>query len=313
MSGDILWEKLFSNKERAYLYNNYNFIRDVDKDLLFRESVLQPLLCNFKPGLFKEVKIIIKELEHTFILKAQNWESEYFGFSCFSIEFILYEHHDYKILRNAINVFIQSNLPPKAYCTINVPSEDIILVQALSCTIFNLVETRLNYFLKIDQQHKTKHLNNIKIAELKDIPFLRKVAIKMRNRFDRVHADPSFSELEADLYLAKFVEESVKGFADIVLEVVDENNLPFGFLAGNYPVNIAGSNISKLVLAAVDSSVQRGKLTELLHEMTYYLKLKSADYITTITQAANIPAIRVWESAGFKLFKVTHLYSLKND
>jgi ribosomal protein S18 acetylase RimI-like enzyme len=43
------------------------------------------------------------------------------------------------------------------------------------------------------------------------------------------------------------------------------------------------------------------------------LKNKNADFLTTITQAANIPAIRTWEKAGFKLYKVTNLYSIKND
>lgn len=306
-------KNLLRYKERLSLYNNYSFIQDIDKEVFFNDIILVPAFRNINNESIYIVEILIDKFEHLFVVKKLLWESNYFGFSCFSVEWILFKHADYKILRNALNVFIKSNLPPNSYFTINVPSEDITLVQALSSTKFNLVETRLNYFLTLNQNFEASHIDIIKEANITDIPYLRSVAMKMRNKFDRVHADPAFSEEQADEYLAKFAEESVKGFADLVLKVVDDNGIPFGFLAGNYPINISGLYVSKLVLAAVDSSVQRGRLIDLLAEMIYRVKLKKADYLTTITQAANIPAIRVWEKSGFSLFKVTHLYSIKND
>lgn len=313
MMENITKENLLRYKKRLSLSNNYSFIRDINSEVLFYDAVLEPAFRNINNECYHVVEILIEKFEHLFVVKKLLWESDYFDFSCFSVELILFKHVDYKILRNALNVFIKSNLPPNSYFTINVSSEDILLVQALSSTNFNLVETRLNYFLKLNQNIESNNIADIKEANLIDIPYLRSVAMKMRNRFDRVHADPTFSEEMADLYLAKFAEESVKGFADLVLKVVDDKGIPFGFLAGNYPVKISGLNVSKLILAAIDSFVQRGRLIDLLTEMIVRLKSKKADYLTTITQAANIPAIRAWEKAGFRLFKVTNLYSIKND
>lgn len=306
-------EILLRHKERLSLYNDYSFIRGVDDRVLFNDAVLEPAWQIINNEYCQVTEIIIDNCAHLFIVKKLPWDSDYFGFPCFSVEYVLFNHGDHKILRNALNAFIKSNLAPNSYYTINAPSGDIVLVRALSSTRFNLVETRLNYFLKLGQNQVPASIDIIKEASLTDIPHLRSVAIKMRNRFDRVHADPAFSQDAADQYLARFVEESVKGFADLVLKIVDDKGVPFGFLAGNYPTEISGTQVSRLVLAAVDSSVQKGGLYDLLREMIYRVKIKNADYLTTITQAANIPAIRVWEKAGFSLFKATHLYSIKND
>ena len=87
---------------------------------------------------------------------------------------------------------------------------------------------------------------------------------------------------------------------------------PFGFLAGNLPKDILGIKVAKLVLAAVDNSVEEGWLSRLLSEMIYLLKDAGADYLTTITQASNRPAIHVWEKAGFKLGFASYVFSCRN-
>ena len=84
---------------------------------------------------------------------------------------------------------------------------------------------------------------------------------------------------------------------------------PFGFLAANNPKPVLGHNIAKLVLAAVDNSKQKGWLFHLLSGVIYELKGQRTDILTTITQASNKPAIRIWEKAGFRLGFVTHVYS----
>lgn len=313
MKKNITKDILLLYKERLHLYNNYSFIRDVDKEILFCNAVLEPAFINSNHESSNVVEVLLQNQNHLIVVKKMLWETEYFGFPCFSIEYILFKHCDFKILRDVINLFIASNLPSNSYVTINVPSEDILLTQALSSTNFTLIETRLNYYLKLNPSSKPNNTNISIAVNPTDIPYLRTVAMKMRNKFDRVHADPAFNDEVADLYLAKFAEESVKGFADLVLKVIDEKGIPFGFLAGNYPLNISGFNVAKLVLAAIDGSIQRGRLNDLLSEMIYQLKLKNTDYLTTITQAGNQPAIKVWEKADFSLFKITHLYSTKND
>ena len=149
----------------------------------------------------------------------------------------------------------------------------------------------------------------VRRAGIKDIPALRDVAKRMRNIYDRVHADPAFTAEEGDAYLGTFIEESVKGFADMVLVPDVTGEKPFGFLAANNPRLVLGHNIAKLVLAAVDNSVHKGWLYHLLTGVIFELKGQKTDILTTITQASNLPAIHTWEKAGFKLGFVTHVYS----
>jgi dTDP-4-amino-4,6-dideoxy-D-galactose acyltransferase len=244
-------------------------------------------------------------------LKHQIWEGDYFGFPCFSIEAVLFEGDLDCNLQDALKHFVKLYLPERAYCSINVPSEDLALVQAIGNSGFKLVETRLNYVLKIDKTIKSREPHYIQKASLTDAAALKNIAKKMRNPYDRVHADPVFSTDVADEYLGKFAEEAVKGFADLVLKSNDDFEMAHGFLAANYPVNILGQAVSKLVLAAIDNTNHKGRLFDLLHEMICILRQKNADYLTTITQAANMPAIKTWEKAGFTLYQVTHLFSLK--
>ena len=182
------------------------------------------------------------------------------------------------------------------------------LIQGLSQTGFRLVETRLNYYYTAFDEAVPPPVP-VRRAVTKDIPALRDIAMRMRNRYDRVHADPAFETGEADAYLGTFIEESVKGFADMVIVPDLPGTEPFGFLAANNPEKVLNYRIAKLVLAAVDSRDHKGWLAHLLSGVIQELKKQNTDILTTITQASNRPAIRTWEKAGFRLGFVTHVYS----
>ncbi|MDD4148529.1 MAG: hypothetical protein PHE33_00720 [Bacteroidales bacterium] len=295
-----------ASRERLYLYNIFTFLKNID-----RTAILKPIIAALSGDDIFQINIIVKKKTHVFFIKKLDWDSDYFGMHCYSIEFIHFEHNDYKILGCAIAEYLKIHVEQNSYYTLNVPSEDLILIQALSNTSLLLIETRLNYFIDLKEVCPPNKFNDIALATKDDVDSLRLIALKAINKYDRLHADPAFSNETADLYQAKFIEEAINGFADIVLKVTDSNDSPFGFIAGNNPIDILGSKIAKLVLAAVDSGVQRGRLMDLLMQIICILKANGADFLTTITQASNKPAIRTWEKAGFKLFQVTHLYSIK--
>jgi len=305
------FEKILESKERELIiYSPYNFIRNVDQITLTNETLITPLLKDISEDLYKIGKITVKKEPHFFIYKKLEWDTKYFGFPVYNIHLILYNHENLQILNSAILEFAKKFIENNCYWFINVPCEDILLVQALCSTTFRLVETRLNLHLDNIQLFESEHYPT-RLAEFSDSQELRRIAIKMRNKFDRVHADPSFSIEQADAYLGTFAEETIKGFTDFVIVPDVKGMKPFGFLAGNKPVDIMGIKIAKLVLTAVDNSIQRGWLYKLLIEMIFKIKQEKADYITTITQAANKPSIHVWEKAGFKLSSVTHIFSTR--
>jgi len=291
-------------------YSQYVFLRGVDKLELLENSILEPIKRQIDDGLVVINPIKIGKYKHFFLTKKLKWDSEYFGFPCFSLEMIVSEIVDIQSMNEAINVYINEFVIDNAYVTVNLPSSHIQIIQAICSTKFRLIETRLNYYLIIKDNIKYSN-KPIRKATNNDILSLSAVAKKMRNKFDRVHADCAFSEIEADNYLGTFAEQAVKGFADIVLVPDLVNRTPFAFLAGNLPISVFGKKVSKLVLAAVDSSIQKGWLYPLLLELIRNVQEEGADFLTTITQAANKPAIRVWEKAGFRLSNITHLYSFK--
>lgn len=304
-------EELILSKIKEFtVYSPYNFIRNIDQDTLTNETVIIPLLKKIKDSTLKTEEITVYNHAHYIIYNRLEWDTKYFGFPVYKIELILFNHTDLQIINSAINKFVDKFIDKGCYWFINVPCDDILLVQSLCSTPFRLVETRVNFYLENIKSFQSDRYS-VRLADINDSAELKMVAIKMRNRFDRVHADPAFSTAQADAYLGTFIEESIKGFADYVL-VPDLKGLkPFGFLACNKPVDILGVRISKLVLTAVDGSIQRGWLFRLLTEMIHRAKIEGADYMTTTTQAANKPSIHVWEKAGFHISAVTHIFSIK--
>jgi dTDP-4-amino-4,6-dideoxy-D-galactose acyltransferase len=290
------------------VYSPFSFLKDKDAEVISGETLINPLLSDIDEGYCKVEEIVINKKTHYFIYRNLKWDSDHFKFSINRIELILFDHQDPDVLNKALKVFTGTVIKPGEYFFTNVPCEEIVVIQALANTSFRLVETRLNYYLS-DLAYYESQRFPVRKADHSDIMVLKNIAVKMRNKYDRVHADPAFTSKEADNYLGTFIEESVKGFADMVLVPDIKGIEPFGFLAANNSKKVLGRNIAKLVLAAVDNSQFKDWLFKLLSEVIYELKEQSADYLTTITQASNRKAIRTWEKAGFKLGCTTHIFS----
>lgn len=302
-------ELLEIKKAELSVYSPYSFLRFVDPEILSDETFIKPLKNDILAGSNLIKKIKVESLIHYFIFRNLHWDTHYFKRRICKIELILFDHSRPEVISKAVNRFIEDNIVKEEYYFINIPCEDLLLIQGLSSTGFRLVETRLNYYfpnVKLAQLPQ----NPVRRAEEKDITTLRDIAMRMRNRYDRIHADPAFSEEMADKYLGTFIEEAVKGFADMVIVPDVPGTEPFGFLAANNPKRFFNLNISKLVLAAVDGGDRKGWLYHLLIGVIYELRKQDTDILTTITQASNRPAIRTWEKAGFKLGYVTHVFSV---
>ncbi len=289
-------------------YSPYSFLRDTEPGRLCRETFIDPLRADINRGKLS-VTLHDNEVGRTWIVwREPAWDSDYFRRKIIKIELIMADHDDAAVAGSAIKRFAEGIADDGGYISVTIPCEDLFLVRVMSHTGFRLVETRLNYYFE-SFDTATAPADPVRWAERKDIPALKDVAIRMRNRFDRVHADPAFSSEIADAYLGTFIEESVKGFADIIMVPDISGVKPFGFLAADFPVEVMGHRIARLVLAAVDNSEYRGWLSKLLTAVIYQLKMKGTDILTTITQASNRPAIRTWEKAGFRLGYVTHVYT----
>ncbi|MDX5345807.1 MAG: hypothetical protein LPK19_01055, partial [Hymenobacteraceae bacterium] len=196
----------------------------------------------------------------------------------------------------------------KAYCFIDIPAEDIVLVQALTAAGFRLTETRLTYY---HDQVKTFDYDRfpVRAAEATDIEALRKVASQSRNDYDRYHADVFFAPAQADDYLATYAEACVNGLCDTVLVPAEENLPADAFLAISrlqHDAEELETRMARVVLTAVGPAC-KGWHVKLVAETLQYAKAQHCDYVLMTTQATNRAVFRTSEKLGFKLGATTHI------
>jgi dTDP-4-amino-4,6-dideoxy-D-galactose acyltransferase len=200
------------------------------------------------------------------------------------------------------------------YCFIEIPTEDIKLIQGLGLARFKLIETRMTYYLNNLNEFAYERFP-VRKANISDIENLKRVAREMRNRYDRFHADNIFSNEISDEFLATFVEESIKGFADYVIVPNAKGVPPDAFLTAKYlkeDWSGIGANISKLVLSAVSSLTCKGWYIKLISEMIYHLRDVGTEYVFMHPSSTNKPIIHTYEKLGCKLGQVTLIFSFES-
>lgn len=246
-----------------------------------------------------------------FLYRILRWDSDFFQVPTIRLEFVLFEDRNYGRLVEAIGQFV-STLPPNAVVLAELPSEDIIVIQALNESRFRLVETRLTYYLDLHRFKSPRF--PVRKATARDIPNLKKVASQTINPFDRFHADISVSDETANRFLGVFVEESINGFADYVM-VPDDNQVPAdSFLTAKYlsdQWDKTGVRASKMVLSAVSPATNRGWYVKLISEMAFHLSGIGADFAYMHPATTNRAVIHTYEKLGCKFGKASHILSYR--
>jgi len=297
-------------KSILYFYSPYNFIREASVDTQLNNFVFPQI--EFGSG--NSYKVHVDGFEHQFVFQKLPWDTSYFGMTTYKLSYVLFAHRDESVLTKACSSFIEFVFREKAYLFIEIPSEDILLIQALCKAGFALIETRLTYYRgNLDQYNEPRYA--VRKATEADSQNLMRVAREMRNEYDRFHADSVFSTRAADEFLATYVEQSLKGFSDVVL-TSGESGLPSdSFLTAKYfksDWNKLGVPVSKMVLSAVSANTNKGWYKKLISEMTYHLRDVGAKYIFMNTQSTNRAVFYTWEKLGYSLGCATHVLSVNN-
>jgi len=303
-----------ARKKELYYYSPYNFIRDFLEEKQLENCILPAIHhLEIKKNSFI-IDIKCNGQEHQFYVSNLEWDTSYFGINTYKLQFVLFSHHNISILAQAIHLFLEKISKEGIYCFIEIPSEDIILLQALTSARFKLIETRMTYY-RGALQHFSADRFPVRKATEDDTQNLKRVAREMRNIYDRFHADPVFSQNIADEFLATYIEQSIKGFSDIIL-TSNEKGIPSdSFLTANYLKNEwekNGVKISKMVLSAVSSKTNKGWYKKLISEMTYHLRDEGAEYIFMNTQSTNRAVIHTWENLGYHYGATSHILSFNN-
>lgn len=297
--------------EKNFYYSNVNFLRSVSRETIINVTVKKPLFEDWDSKTI--VKIEVSGEQHYVILKYLEWDSKYFEIPTYKLEMILFTHSNQDILNAAAETFVKDYLKNGDYCFSCIPSEDTMVLQALNSSRFSLIETRLTYYgnsLAEFNQVRSK----TRIAKYTDILNLKEISASMVNEYDRVHADPAINNEKADEFLSTYIEQSIKGFADIVIVPDESESPPDAFLTANYMTSLwgeLGCNVSQMVLSAVSNKTCKGWYKKLIIEMTYLLREKGTEYVFFHPASTNRAVIHTYESLGFKFGQAAHILSIK--
>jgi dTDP-4-amino-4,6-dideoxy-D-galactose acyltransferase len=297
------------HQERAYYYSPLSFLRSRQEQLA--EGFLDGLANAGKEG-----RVVSSGDRARLTIRYLDWDSGYFSCPTYKLEFSDW-NKDVGAPANALAqtlARIRTELATRHtryYLFAEVPSEDLVVLQGMGLAGLRLIETRLTYFRDDLQQFEWPRRYNVRKATEADIPELRRVAIEARNRYDRFHAEPFYPERVADEFLATFIENSVKGFADVVLVPAEDGNLPGAFFTGKLmPAlgRLAGVVIGCMVLSAVGAS-RRGWHLRLMAEMSHWFQEQGVSVAYMTTQSANRAVIRNCEKLGFRYGRSSHIFA----
>lgn len=295
---------------RAYFYSPLSFLHQ--HQAVLAEQVLTDLNQAIENG-------DIQTIHHNdtrLLIKHLAWDSNYFACPTYRIEFTDWDTtltHPIENLTVTIRQFLinLSARHAQYYLFAEIPSEDLITLQTLGNAGFKLIETRLTYFRDDLDKFSWERRSAVRKATIADIPNLRQVAMQARNLYDRFHADPFFSQSIADEFLATFIENSIQGFADIVLVPDETENLPDAFFTGKILQfnNQLKLDIGKIILVAVGEK-RRGWHIQLMTEMNYWFQERGIKLVYMTTQSTNKAVIRNCEKLGYKYGRSTHILAI---
>jgi dTDP-4-amino-4,6-dideoxy-D-galactose acyltransferase len=298
-------------KEDLYFYSRYNFLREIKQEKLIQIEVNKIDQWESLSNNHRIISIEVGNFQVHFYIRFLPWDTGFFLLETYKLHYVLYDC-SFEILTKACEKFNKELKALQAqYVFIEIPSEDIQLIQALTAAGFRLTETRLTYFNNAMDTYNFERFK-VRPAKQEDIEELRMVAKVMRNDYDRFHADSVFPKDLADNFLAEYVEQAIKGFCDIVLVPDVPGVKVHSFLTANYNKSEwsdLGCSVSKMVLSAVSSQTNKGWYIKLISEMTYHLKEIGAQAIYMSTQPTNRAVIKTWEKLGYKYGASTHILS----
>ncbi len=314
---DKVIASLEASHSRLVLYSPVNFLRNKVSEAagLINIELVQALNSNaafvFGRELsFKDSYLIYRQLV---------WDTDYFGIPTFRIDFIgnltASTLPDMIASVKLIHAFLSylSRENGSYYVFAEVPSEDLTVLQCLTLAGMKLVETRLTYQNTAIKNYQYSARFPVRFATEEDISSLKQAARNARNVFDRFHADPFFSTAVADEFLATYIENSIKGYADIVL-IPDIEDEPGAFFTASFCKDLSNAlhtAIARIALVAVSASLS-GWCTKLMSEMSYLFREHNFECGFITTQSTNRAMIRVCEKLGYYYGRASHIFAIDN-
>jgi dTDP-4-amino-4,6-dideoxy-D-galactose acyltransferase len=241
--------------------------------------------------------------------KELKWDSQFFGIPTFRVEFVSVSNKS--VEPSMSNSFFEfrsfiAMAHPEFYLFAEIPTEESAVLLGMTGGGWRLIETRITSFRDDIQTFQFLNGRPTRSAVLGDMDTLKATASDAVNPFDRFHADNFFSSSEASNFMATFIENSVKGFADEV--IVPAMGPADAFVTGKYLYQLESIGLlaGKNVLTAV-SKDRKGWYSHLIGALCNRFKERGAGIALVTTQATNRAVLRVLFEHGFRFGRATHI------
>ncbi|SNR69802.1 hypothetical protein [Hymenobacter mucosus] len=241
----------------------------------------------------------------SFLYQILRWDSQIAGVPTVKVRAILFATPALSL--ESVRRFVRElEAQGIRYAVMEVPVEDIRVLQGLNEAAWQLLETRLHYVHDaLNTLAEARY--PVRAATRAEQSTIGEVSRNNANPYDRFHADPFFTKQQADTFLAEYAAAAVAGYCNEVLVPNDPDVVLDSFLALSYfaSSSTSGLDVARAVLAAVGPA-NKGWHRKLLSEALYRAKDNHASVMLMTTQATNRAAVHNAEQLGFRLGTVTH-------
>lgn len=293
----------YRHPDRISFYHPYNFlVSPGHAEELFLKDISRCLVN-------KKASSITDDQGNSLIYELLTWDSEFFGRPNYKVHFFdLTPHSSVAQINELLRTLITSLKSPnvKPYLFIEIPSEDLEVLESVSQYGWKLIETRLTYYHPNISVFNTEILNQTRLANRKDVIELRRTAADTRNYFDRFHSDSYFSEEEVDRFMGVFVENSVGGREDYV--VVPKDGPANAFFAGSKVEVDSSLSIGRMTLSAV-STARKGWHIDVTRALCCYFQKDHIQTAVMTTQSTNRAVLANLAKLNFRFGRASHIFS----
>jgi ribosomal protein S18 acetylase RimI-like enzyme len=182
-------------------------------------------------------------------------------------------------------------------------SSHLAAIRSLEANGFHLVDILITFSYDLNDYDKGE--KEVSIAGEADLKPLKRMAESSFTQ-DRFHNDPTLPKKLSDKLYGLWLENCFKGRSEAVI-VYRQNGNPIGFITCNRDKKDRETGVIDLV-AVSKGSQGMGVGLKIVENALYWFKNNGFKRVTVGTQINNVPAVRIYEKAGFRTISSSVTY-----
>lgn len=173
-------------------------------------------------------------------------------------------------------------------------------LQVVRCNGFRFIDIRVDLKLDPEALLSEAKVNNCRAAKPEDLPALQRMA-RGAHEDTRFFKDLHFDRIKAGDFYSLWIERDLR--ENKVFVAFSESDP--GELLGYISVSLSGDDTARIGLMAVKAGARRSGLgRSLVEKALIWCHSQKIVSVRVATQGTNVPALRLYESCGFKIADV---------